>query len=62
MSHYTCSQCGGSDNTGWTDYYIRREMDLPLLCAICDPKQRCPYHHDVERHAQDEAGIGEVDT
>jgi hypothetical protein len=62
MALYTCSRCGGKEQTGWTDYYVRRDMDLPLLCALCDPKQRCHWHGEVARRAQDEAALGEVDA
>ena len=62
MSLYTCMKCGGVDFVGWTYYYTRRAMDLPVFCATCDPNQRCHYHNDVARRAQDEADIGEVDA
>jgi hypothetical protein len=44
MAMYRCERCGGQDDTGWTDYYIRLAMELPLLCATCDPRQRCHFH------------------
>jgi hypothetical protein len=53
MAKYRCERCGGEDDCGWTDYYIRQAMDLPLLCAVCDPRQRCHWHNEVSK-AQEE--------
>lgn len=61
MSLYTCTHCGYQDQTGWTDYYIRLAMHLPALCAVCDPHQRCHWHTEAARRAQDEADFGEVE-
>jgi hypothetical protein len=47
MGWYTCERCGNAENTGWTDYYIRLGLELPLLCAVCDPRQRCHWHHET---------------
>jgi hypothetical protein len=49
MAKYRCERCGGQDDTGWTDYYVRLDMDLPLLCAACDPRQRCHWHNEMGR-------------
>jgi hypothetical protein len=49
MAKYRCERCGGTDDTGWTDYYIRLALDLPLLCAVCDPRQRCHWHNEAMR-------------
>jgi hypothetical protein len=49
MAKYVCERCGGQDEKGWTDYYVRVDMGLPLLCAGCDPHQRCHWHNEAER-------------
>lgn len=59
MAAYRCVYCGRIDFTGWTDYYLRGG---PPICAVCEPRQRCHWHNEVARRAQDEAGLGEVDA
>jgi hypothetical protein len=51
MSLYTCERCGEQDHTGWTDYYVRLEMGVPVLCARCDPHQRCYFHHEAAQQS-----------
>jgi hypothetical protein len=48
MASYYCTSCGAWDETGWTYYYIYVAMNLPPLCARCDPRQRCHFHHTLE--------------
>lgn len=61
MAIYLCTKCGQPENTGWTDYYIHLSMGLPVLCAGCDPRQRCHWHNEATSQAQKKAEIGEID-
>ena len=37
MSLYRCEKCGCYDNTGLTDYWVRKFEGLAALCSDCSP-------------------------
>lgn len=39
MPLYLCENpgCGCFDNTGLTDYWVRKSHNLPALCSACSP-------------------------
>lgn len=48
MAIYLCTRCGQKEDTGWTYYWTYLAMGIPVLCARCDPNQRCHFHAQAD--------------
>lgn len=62
MALYQCSQCGNTDNTGWTYYWTYVAMGIPPVCAVCDPNQRCHWHHEAAPGCGSPTPLGALNT